>query len=85
MPEHVPVPPAIWKRLLEFLASERSGTITLHVRAGRVRNAVVVERVAEAKGVGVRICPNCKKELTAGEGHFAPPSLGEPGFYICNW
>jgi len=28
---------------------------------------------------GQPICPNCK---TRGS-HFAPPSLGEPGFFIC--
>lgn len=27
-------------------------------------------------------CPNCK-ELTH-HGHFAPPSLGESGFYTCS-
>jgi len=26
------------------------------------------------------ICPNCNKPGR----HFAPPSLGEPGFYICD-
>ena len=34
------------------------------------------------KGRPARVCPNCKQALTA-EGHFAPPSCGEPGFYIC--
>jgi len=29
-----------------------------------------------------RVCPNCKERLTK-EGHFAPPSVGEPGFYVC--
>jgi hypothetical protein len=29
----------------------------------------------------LRVCPNCK-ELTT-HGHYAPPSLGEAGFWIC--
>lgn len=29
-----------------------------------------------------RICPNCQSTLV-NEGHFVPPSLGEPGFFIC--
>ena len=28
-------------------------------------------------------CPNCRKKLEKGQGHFAPPSLGEPGFFLC--
>jgi hypothetical protein len=28
-------------------------------------------------------CPNCKQQVTVGDGHFAPPSLGEKGFFIC--
>ena len=28
-------------------------------------------------------CPNCGKLLDKGDGHFAPPSLGEECFYIC--
>jgi hypothetical protein len=39
------VPAAIWKKLLEFIADERSGTIALHVRAGRVRTATISEQV----------------------------------------
>ena len=27
------------------------------------------------------VCPNCKEDTT--HGHFAPPSLGESGFFIC--
>ena len=30
------------------------------------------------------ICPNCGERLKEGEsGHFAPPSMGEEGFWIC--
>ena len=29
-------------------------------------------------------CPNCRADILPGEGHYAPPSLGEPGFFICN-
>lgn len=29
-------------------------------------------------------CPNCKKVLVKGQGHYVPPSLGESGYYICN-
>jgi hypothetical protein len=27
------------------------------------------------------VCPNCKETTT--HGHFAPPSWGESGFFIC--
>lgn len=30
----------------------------------------------------LRVCLNCG-ELLHGAGHFAPPSLGEPGFFTC--
>lgn len=31
-----------------------------------------------------RACPNCKQELGPKEsGHYAPPSLGDEGFYTC--
>lgn len=29
------------------------------------------------------LCPNCKKVIFAGEGHFVPPVLGDKGFFIC--
>jgi hypothetical protein len=29
-----------------------------------------------------RQCPNCR-EWHRGEGHYAPPSFGEEGFFIC--
>jgi len=28
-------------------------------------------------------CPNCGEPLLYGGGHFAPPSFGEPGFFLC--
>lgn len=28
-------------------------------------------------------CPNCGKVLKKGQGHFVPPSMGEPGFFGC--
>lgn len=28
-------------------------------------------------------CHNCGEEVSSGEGHFIPPSLGDPGFYSC--
>jgi hypothetical protein len=28
-------------------------------------------------------CPNCKEYNKWG--HYVPPSLGEPGFFICKW
>ena len=28
-------------------------------------------------------CMNCGKDISKG-GHFAPPSMGEPGFFICD-
>ena len=28
-------------------------------------------------------CPNCGAELREGDGHFMPPSLGEPGMWCC--
>jgi len=32
-----------------------------------------------------RTCPNCKKELGPKEsGHFAPPCMGDVGFYTCD-
>ena len=46
MKDHPPVPSDIWKRLMDFLASERSGTIALHVRGGRVRTATISEQVS---------------------------------------
>lgn len=30
------------------------------------------------------LCPNCKKPLKKGEGHFMPPSLGEKGYFVCS-
>ena len=39
------IPAGIWKRLWLFLRDERSGSITLHVRSGRVQNAVIAEHV----------------------------------------
>lgn len=29
-------------------------------------------------------CSNCKKVLVKGQGHYVVPSLGEPGYYVCN-
>lgn len=29
------------------------------------------------------LCPNCKKETA--DGHFVPPSLGEGGYFICDY
>jgi hypothetical protein len=28
-------------------------------------------------------CPNCGETFQQGNGHFATPSLGERGFYVC--
>lgn len=34
--------------------------------------------------MSARTCPKCKAPLAEGEGgHFVPPSLGEPGFFLC--
>ena len=34
--------------------------------------------------MGDRKCPNCGAVLKHGEsGHFAPPCMGEDGFYVC--
>jgi hypothetical protein len=30
-----------------------------------------------------RVCPNCKKDLGTGPGHFCPPCMGEEGFFTC--
>ncbi len=29
-------------------------------------------------------CPNCGEKILYGGGHFVPPSLGEPGFFVCD-
>jgi ribosomal protein L32 len=39
---------------------------------------VEAHRRKNSRNLGV--CPNCGERST---GHFVPPSLGEPGFYIC--
>ena len=41
----VPIPPAIWERLLAFLADEKTGQITFYVNQGRIRDATFEERV----------------------------------------
>lgn len=40
-----PIPPAIWARLLAFLAEKKTGHITLWVNQGRVTDAALEERV----------------------------------------
>lgn len=44
-PENIPIPPEIWERLLAFLREEKTGTITLYVNQGRVRDSGFEERV----------------------------------------
>ncbi len=48
----------------------------------RIQNANNYRKLMGALPSGRR-CPNCKKELMHGEGHFVPPSFGEEGFYAC--
>jgi len=45
MPDSPPIPPEIWARLLAFLREAKTGSITLHVHRGRVRDAAFEERV----------------------------------------
>lgn len=42
----------------------------------------ILETEIEAAAKEERRCLNCNEVLTL-NGHFTPPSLGEPGFYIC--
>jgi hypothetical protein len=45
VPNTLPIPAAIWKRFITFVHDERSGTILLHVRRGRVRGATISEQI----------------------------------------
>jgi hypothetical protein len=45
MPDATPVPPAIWKRFLEFLKDHRTGQVTFHVHRGRIQDARIEEMI----------------------------------------
>lgn len=45
MGDHVPIPPEIWTRLLEYLAASKTGQVTLHVHQGKIRDATFEERI----------------------------------------
>jgi hypothetical protein len=44
MPD-LPIPAQVWRRFLAFLRDNRSGTISLHVKRGRVLSATISEQV----------------------------------------
>jgi hypothetical protein len=48
-------------------------------RKAHQREGFWEQRGVAANGATIGPCPKCG----ANERHFAPPSLGEPGFYIC--
>jgi hypothetical protein len=45
MADLLPIPPSIWTRFRAFLKDDRSGTIALHVKRGRVLSATISEQV----------------------------------------
>jgi hypothetical protein len=45
VPDVPPIPPLIWCRLLAFLREGKTGSITLDVHRGAVRDAMFSERV----------------------------------------
>lgn len=49
-------------------------------RKQREANRATYRRLMAQLAFG-RICPECGKRTFVG--HFAPPSFGEPGFFIC--
>tara|TARA_R100000951_G_scaffold111396_1_gene110357 strand:- start:325 stop:492 length:168 start_codon:yes stop_codon:yes gene_type:complete len=40
------------------------------------------KKIEREAGWNVFICPNCE-EPTANGGHYVPPGLGDPGWFIC--
>ncbi len=45
MPEPLPIPPHIWKRILAWLRAGGTGRITLDAQRGSVRDAWINERI----------------------------------------
>jgi hypothetical protein len=48
-------------------------------RRMKPKRAATIARMESVKRL-LKTCPNCD---AVGAGHFVPPSLGEPGFFIC--